>query len=112
LIEERRVLVAGDMLSDVLIPMLDLSATDPIEDYLGALRLFEGAADDVDVMVPGHGSIGGSEELRARIDLDRAYVDAVRDGDVVTDPRIGPSAREGWDWVTGVHDWQLQHLSR
>jgi glyoxylase-like metal-dependent hydrolase (beta-lactamase superfamily II) len=112
LIEERRVLVAGDMLSDVLIPMLDLSATDPIEDYLGALRLFEGAADDVDVMVPGHGSIGGSEELRARIDLDRAYVDAVRDGDVVTDPRIGPSAREGWDWVTGVHDWQLLHLSR
>ncbi|MFD0661149.1 MBL fold metallo-hydrolase [Thermocatellispora tengchongensis] len=33
LIEERGVLVAGDMLSDVLIPMLDLSAADPIEDY-------------------------------------------------------------------------------
>ena len=31
LIEERRVLVAGDMLSDVLIPMLDLDAADPIE---------------------------------------------------------------------------------
>jgi hypothetical protein len=34
LIEERGVLVAGDMLSDVLIPMLDLNDTaDPIEDY-------------------------------------------------------------------------------
>ena len=34
-IEERGVLVAGDMLSDVLIPMLDLNDTaDPIEDYL------------------------------------------------------------------------------
>jgi len=61
LIEERRVLVAGDMLSDVLIPMLDLNDTaDPIEDYLAALRLLEGAVDDVDVLVPGHGSIGGA----------------------------------------------------
>src|SRR5690349_18842840 len=35
LIEEHGVLVAGDMLSDVLIPMLDLNGTaDPIEDYL------------------------------------------------------------------------------
>ena len=57
LIEERGVLVAGDMLSDVLIPMLDLSDTaDPIEDYLAALRLLEGVAGDVDVLVPGHGS--------------------------------------------------------
>jgi glyoxylase-like metal-dependent hydrolase (beta-lactamase superfamily II) len=47
LIEERGVLVAGDMLSDVLIPMLDLNGTaDPIEDYLAALRLLEGAADE------------------------------------------------------------------
>jgi glyoxylase-like metal-dependent hydrolase (beta-lactamase superfamily II) len=35
LIEERGVLVAGDVLSDVLIPMLDLNDTaDPIEDHL------------------------------------------------------------------------------
>ncbi|MEO8221831.1 MAG: MBL fold metallo-hydrolase, partial [Specibacter sp.] len=39
LIEERGVLVAGDMLSDVLIPLLDFNDTaDPIEDYLAALR--------------------------------------------------------------------------
>ena len=45
LIEERGVLVAGDMLSDVLIPLLDLNDTaDPIEDYLAALRLIEGVA--------------------------------------------------------------------
>jgi hypothetical protein len=44
LIEERGVLVADDMLSDVLIPLLDLNDTaDPIEDYLAALRLLEGA---------------------------------------------------------------------
>jgi glyoxylase-like metal-dependent hydrolase (beta-lactamase superfamily II) len=62
LIEERGVLVAGDMLSDVLIPLLDLNDTaDPIGDYLAALRLLEGAAGDVDVLVPGHGSIGGAD---------------------------------------------------
>src|SRR5213078_945690 len=50
LIEERGVLVAGDMLSDVLMPMLELNDTaDPIGDYLAALLLLEGAAGDVDV---------------------------------------------------------------
>ena len=78
LIEERGVLVAGDMLSDVLVPMLDLQAANPIEDYLAALRLLDGVAGDVDVVVPGHGSVGGADELRARIDQDRAYVEALR----------------------------------
>ena len=67
LIEEPRVLVAGDMLSDVLIPMLDDSA-DPIEDYLAGLQALEGMADGVDVVVPGHGSVGGADQLRVRIE--------------------------------------------
>jgi glyoxylase-like metal-dependent hydrolase (beta-lactamase superfamily II) len=112
LIEERGVLVAGDMLSDVLIPMLDLNAADPIEDYLAALRLLEGVADDVDVLVPGHGSVGGADQVRARIDQDRAYVHALRDAGVPGDPRVGPSATFGKDWLPGVHEWQLQHLAR
>ena len=113
LIEERGVLVAGDMLSDVLIPMLDLSDTaDPIEDYLAALRLLEGAADDVDVLVPGHGSIGGADQVRARIDQDRAYVHALREAGVPGDPRVGPSATFGKGWLPGVHERQLQHLAQ
>jgi glyoxylase-like metal-dependent hydrolase (beta-lactamase superfamily II) len=112
LIEESRVLVAGDMLSDVFIPVLDFSAADPIEDYLAALQLLKGVADDVDVFVPGHGSIGGADELRARIELDRAYVQALRDGGVPDDPRIGPSAKEGWEWVIDVHAGQLQQLAK
>jgi glyoxylase-like metal-dependent hydrolase (beta-lactamase superfamily II) len=113
LIEERGVLVAGDMLSDVLIPMLDLNDTaDPIEDYLAALRLLEGAADDVDVLVPGHGSIGGADQVRTRIEQDRAYVHALRDAGVPDDPRVGPSATFGKDWLPGVHERQLQHLAR
>jgi glyoxylase-like metal-dependent hydrolase (beta-lactamase superfamily II) len=112
LIEERGVLVAGDMLSDVLIPLLDLDAADPIEDYLAALRLLEGVADDVDVLIPGHGSVGGADQVRARIEQDRAYVHALRDDHVPGDPRVGPSATFGKDWLPSVHEWQLQHLAR
>ena len=112
LIEERGVLVAGDMLSDVLIPMLNLNGTaDPIEDYLAALRLLEGVAGDVDVLVPGHGSVGGADQVHARIDQDRAYVHALRDTQVPSDPRVGPSAKSGWEWVSGVHEGQLQGLA-
>jgi glyoxylase-like metal-dependent hydrolase (beta-lactamase superfamily II) len=110
-IEERRVLIAGDMLSDVLIPMLDLGAADPIEDYLAALLLLEGVADDVDVFVPGHGSVGGADQLRARIDLDRSYVQALRDVADPGDPRLEPSAPNG-EWLPDVHAWQRQQLAQ
>jgi glyoxylase-like metal-dependent hydrolase (beta-lactamase superfamily II) len=113
LIEERGVLVAGDMLSDVLIPMLDLNgAADPIEDYLAALRLLEGVAGEAGVLVPGHGSAGGADQVRARIDQDRAYVHALGDARVPGDPRVGPSAAYGKDWLPGVHERQLQRLAR
>jgi glyoxylase-like metal-dependent hydrolase (beta-lactamase superfamily II) len=111
-IAERGVLVAGDMLSDVLVPMLDLSTADPIEDYLTALRLLDGVADDVDVFVPGHGSVGGADEVHTRIERDRAYVLALREGHVPGDPRLGPSAKPGWEWVSDVHEGQLQRLAQ
>ena len=114
LIEGRGVLVAGDMLSDVLIPMLDdwNNTNDPIEDYLVGLRLLEGVADDVDVVIPGHGSVGGADQVRARIEQDRSYLQALRDGGDPDDPRIGPSAKHGWEWVSDVHAGQLQNLAR
>jgi glyoxylase-like metal-dependent hydrolase (beta-lactamase superfamily II) len=113
LIEERGVLVAGDMLSDVLIPMLDLNAPeDLVEDYLAALRRLEGVADDVDVVVPGHGSVCGADQVRTRIDQDRAYVHALRDPDILSDARLGPSAKPGWEWVSDVHEGQAQRLAQ
>lgn len=110
-IEERGVLIAGDTLSDMLVPLLDFSdSADPIEDYLEALRLIEGASDDVDVVIPGHGSPGAGGQLQARIDQDRAYLQALRDEQVVSDVRVGPSAT--YDLVAGVHERQLQNLAR
>ncbi|SCL52333.1 MBL fold metallo-hydrolase [Micromonospora chersina] len=111
-VEERGVLVAGDMLSDVLVPMLDLDgAADPVEDYLAALRLLEGVAAGVDVVIPGHGSVGGAGEVRERIERDRAYVLALRDGREPVDPRIGASAKPGWEWVSDLHHGQAQALA-
>ena len=109
LIEDSRVLVAGDMLSDTLMPFLDLQAEDPIEDYLAALELFDGVADRVDAVIPGHGSIGGAEQVRARIAQDRAYVQALRDGQEPDDPRVGPSAP--LEWLPEVHRWQVQRIA-
>lgn len=49
--------------------MLDnfTSTNDPIEEYLAGLRVLEVVADDVDVVVPGHGSVGRGDQVRARI---------------------------------------------
>jgi glyoxylase-like metal-dependent hydrolase (beta-lactamase superfamily II) len=112
LIEERGVLVAGDMLSDILMPFPDLAAADPLEDYLVGLRMLEDVADRVDVLIPGHGSVGGADQIFARIILDRAYIHALRDGHTPDDPRIGPSATYGQEWLPAVYEWQRQQLAR
>lgn len=113
LVEGRGVLVAGDMLSDVFVPMLDEvgETNDPVEEYLAGLSLLEGVADEVDVVVPGHGSVGGADQVRARIALDRAYLHALRDGRTPDDPRIGPDAPPGWEWVSDIHAGQAQSLA-
>jgi glyoxylase-like metal-dependent hydrolase (beta-lactamase superfamily II) len=111
LIVERRVLVAGDMLSDILMPFPDPSSESPIEDYLAGLQVLDGVAADVDVVIPGHGSAGDADQVHARIDLDREYVSALRDGRVPDDPRIGPSATYGTEWLPAVYEWQAQQFA-
>ena len=108
LIEDAGVLVAGDMLSDALIPFLDLDAAQPLDDYLGALARFEETTDAVRTIVPGHGSVGDGQALRHRLALDRAYIEALQRGREPDDPRIAPDAP--LDWMTDVHHGQLQRL--
>ncbi|MFC9791994.1 MBL fold metallo-hydrolase [Streptomyces sp. NPDC057695] len=105
LIEERRVLIAGDMLSDVFVPMLD-ETDNPIEDYLVGLGLLKGVADDVDVLIPGHGSVARGDEVRARIKLDRAYIEDLREARDSRDPRV-VSPKPGWEWASAIHEGQL-----
>ncbi len=109
IIKDERVLVAGDMMSDVFIPMLNLAANDPISDYLNALQQFEDQISDVTFVIPGHGSIGKDDEVSKRLEQDRAYVKALRDKSDSKDLRI-ISPKEGWDWVAGIHEWQVKTI--
>lgn len=110
LVEASGVLIAGDMLSDLLMPFLDPGAVNPIEDYLAALSVFDSVADDVVAVIPGHGSVGGAGQLQVRIRQDRAYLEALRDGRAADDPRVGPSAPVGW--LTDVHRRQVQQFGQ
>jgi glyoxylase-like metal-dependent hydrolase (beta-lactamase superfamily II) len=92
------VLVAGDMLSDVEIPLLDLTEADdqadPFGDYRAGLSLLA-ALPGVGHVVPGHGHVGDAAALRSRIAADFRYLDLVERGADLADPRLlAPDA--GW----------------
>lgn len=99
-----RTLVAGDMCSDIEIPLLDLDQADPIGDYLaGVNRLAELPVERV---IPGHGAVGDGAEFSRRIELDRAYLDDLRRGRDLRDPR--PIA----GWLITEHEKQAAWLRK
>ncbi|MFI1508835.1 MBL fold metallo-hydrolase [Streptomyces sp. NPDC020597] len=106
LLADRGVLLAGDMLSDVLIPLLDPRQDDQACAYTRALDLLDGAARQVDVVVPGHGTIAEGPEVAARLAADRAYIDALRRGEEPHDARLGPHA----DWLFGPHRSNVEQV--
>src|SRR3954463_3508432 len=81
LLADRGLLIAGDMLSDVLIPMLDPRRPGQVEAYATALDRLADAAQHIDVLVPGHGSVAQGPEVAARLAADRAYLAALRQGE-------------------------------
>ncbi|BDZ43895.1 hypothetical protein GCM10025865_31940 [Paraoerskovia sediminicola] len=117
-----RVLLAGDMLSDREVPLLDLDAADPVGDYRDGLAALERGIRtwDVRVVVPGHGApVRGRAGIDALIAADRSYLAdlerAARDPSAegagsgsgsAQDPRLVDP------WVAGEHRRQLAHLSR
>jgi glyoxylase-like metal-dependent hydrolase (beta-lactamase superfamily II) len=113
LVEARGVLVAGDMLSDLFVPMLDDfdSADDPVENYVVGLEVLAGAATGVEVVIPGHGSVGTGDQVDARIAQDRAYLHALRDGREPDDARIA-AAEPGWEWVADIHAGQAAGVAQ
>jgi glyoxylase-like metal-dependent hydrolase (beta-lactamase superfamily II) len=90
LLADRGVLLVGDMLSDVLVPILGRGRPDPAGDYLAALDRLGAAAAQVDVVIPGHGTVAEGPEVTARLAVDRAYVDALQRGEELEDKRWGP----------------------
>jgi glyoxylase-like metal-dependent hydrolase (beta-lactamase superfamily II) len=97
LLADRGVLLAGDMLSDVLIPLLDPRRPGQVDAYETGLDRLAAAAPHVDVVVPGHGAVAEGPEIAARLAADRAYVDALRRGEEPVDPRLEQ------DWLAGPH---------
>jgi glyoxylase-like metal-dependent hydrolase (beta-lactamase superfamily II) len=101
LLADRGVLLAGDMLSDVLVPLLDRRQDDQVGAYETALDRLGEAARQVDVVVPGHGTVAEGPEVAARLAADRAYIDALRRGADPVDTRLDA------DWLSGPHQSNL-----
>ena len=105
LLADRGVLLAGDMLSDVLIPLLDARRLGQVSAYETALDRLGEAARHVDVVVPGHGAVAEGPEVAARLAADHAYIDALRRGEDPADARLGP------DWLP-IHQSNLEQARR
>lgn len=85
---ERRVLVAGDMCSDVELPVpFD---PDDVPAYLAGLDVLAPYAARATMLVPGHGL--PSAAPMSRVDADRRYLDAVLAGREPVDPRLDDPA--------------------
>ena len=95
------VLLAGDMLSDIEIPLLDLLAADPLGDYRAGLDRLA-AVPGVRWLVPGHGHIADAEEFRRRLDADYRYLDLLAAGEPFDDHRCAA------DWLRDQHTAQLR----
>jgi Zn-dependent hydrolases, including glyoxylases len=85
-VERAEVLIAGDMLSDIEIPLPD---SEGISGYLRGLRLLEPWVRRARVLVPGHGRVavrGEADSPESRLALDLAYLsDPAR---ATGDPRL------------------------
>jgi glyoxylase-like metal-dependent hydrolase (beta-lactamase superfamily II) len=102
------VLIAGDMCSDVEIPLLDIDAKDPLGDYRAGMERLA-AVCGVRQVVPGHGHVGDAGELRRRLALDAAYLDAVAAGTPAGDPRL---TEDSAAWLRDAHDEQVRYFER
>ncbi|WP_027004868.1 MBL fold metallo-hydrolase [Conexibacter woesei] len=100
LLADRGVLLAGDMLSDIMIPLFDPRQDDQLGAYETALAQLDEVIDTVDVAIPGHGAVAPTNaEATARLAADKDYINALRRGDEPADARLGPHA----EWLDGPH---------
>lgn len=91
----QRTLIAGDMLSDTEVPLLD--AEDPLGvAYAAGLEVLAPVAERATVVIPGHGRPGS--DGCARLEADRRYLSALRTGVRPEDPRLRDVAMLG-EWT-------------
>ncbi|WP_324651108.1 MBL fold metallo-hydrolase [Georgenia sp. H159] len=97
------VLVAGDLLSDVEVPLLD-DTDGAVDDYRRTLKRL--AELEVDVLVPGHGRVADAAETRRRVGTDHRYLDDLTAGVEPLDARLGDPR------VRAEHERQAVGLGR
>lgn len=111
LLQDLGVLLAGDMLSDLEVPLLHLPhgghPDEPVATYRWSLDLLEAlvAGAGVQVLVPGHGTVATGARIAARFAADRAYLGALEAGRPPEDPRLADP------WVAGEHTRQAAWLA-
>jgi hydroxyacylglutathione hydrolase len=98
-------LLAGDMLSDLEMPLIYAGGGDPLGQYRAGLEVLA-AVTGVRAVVPGHGHVGDGAEFRRRVDADRRYLDRLAAGD----PSAGEDNRITTDWLRTEHDRQFALL--
>lgn len=85
LLEESGVLIAGDMLSDIELPMPD-PADKGLDTYLTGLETLRDAVLESRWVIPGHGT--PTSDPRGRLDADLRYLDDLLCGRLSSDPRV------------------------
>ena len=103
---DQRILIAGDMLSSIKLPLPDLDGCDyrarvlqkrsfdPFHAYLDALSLLEPYAREARLVIPGHGPLG--TDALDRLERDRAYLASILEGGDPRDERRSRPRMEAW----------------
>lgn len=100
-------LVAGDMLSDVEVPILDLEGKDAFNDMRSTIDRFR-SLDGVTHLVPGHGSPTEAAGFLTRIVRDRVYLNDLAAGRKSIDPRLTNAPQ----WMADHHVEQARMVAK
>jgi glyoxylase-like metal-dependent hydrolase (beta-lactamase superfamily II) len=101
-VKDKGVLIAGDMLSDVEVPTLDLEAENKMPDYRSGMQKMLGL-EGLRYLVPGHGKVCTGPRMFARFLDDWHYLDDLSSGRTSKDGRLKGAPA----WLTDHHERQM-----